>query len=173
MKSLILSLFLACEIFAVVLLSPLDAMQSSFAKGATISKESIVLTKEQASKIESLAKSKLESKIVRIFFAKQEEKIIGYGILLSQKVRSKNAVALYMIKPDGVIEAVEIVAFNEPLEYMPSSTWNKEFAGKSGADELRSGKDIPTITGATLSARSITDAARIALAIHNTLYGSN
>ncbi|MCD6190216.1 MAG: FMN-binding protein, partial [Sulfurimonas sp.] len=62
---------------------------------------------------------------------------------------------------------IEIIAFNEPLEYLPSDKWNSQFENVSTDKMLRVSKEIPTITGATLSARSITDGSRVAFAFYN------
>jgi len=59
------------------------------------------------------------------------------------------------------------VAFNEPLEYMPSKEWKSQFQNIETTKMLRISKEIPTITGATLSAVSITDGSRVAFALYN------
>ena len=76
-----------------------------------------------------------------------------------------------MITPKGEISAIEIVAFNEPPEYMPQHSYLDQFQGKNADDTLRVGKDIPTISGATLSARNVTDGARLALAVFGAVIG--
>lgn len=165
MKRVLIALLLACEMYATILLEPQEAMAQSFGEGSLIEKESIVLTKDEAQQIESHAKSKLESKIVRIFYAKKEAQIIGYGVLLSKKIRSKNGVTLYIFDAARHLKAIEVVAFNEPLEYLPNKSWSAQFSGKTESDTLSVGRDIPTITGATLSARAVTDGARLAFAV--------
>ncbi|HFU74532.1 MAG TPA: FMN-binding protein, partial [Helicobacteraceae bacterium] len=74
---------------------------------------------------------------------------------------------LFMINPKGVIESVETVAFNEPPEFIPNATWTALFLDKNSDNTLRVGKDIPTISGATLTARGYADGSRLALAIYN------
>ena len=101
---------------------------------------------------------------------KKEGKIIAYAILISRVVRTKDAAILYMISPDGVIENVEVIAFNEPPEFTPSKQYVSQFKGKTSQDTLRVGKDIPTVTGATMGARNVTDGARLALALFDMLF---
>ena len=84
---------------------------------------------------------------------------------MNTKVRTKTAIGLYLIGMDSKIKTIEIVAFNEPMEYLPSATWLNVFDKKSTQDTLKLNQDIPTTTGATLSARAITDGARAALAL--------
>ena len=131
----------------------------------SIEKKSLILTKEQAKSIQKAARAKVSSKIVRYYIVKKEDKVLGHAILLKQKIRTKNAAILYMVDENKTMIGLEIVSFKEPSEYKPSDDWSKIFVGKTSEDILVAGKDIATISGATLSARAISDAARVALAI--------
>jgi hypothetical protein len=130
-----------------------------------IIKKSMLLTHKQAKAIEAKAHMKLHSKIIRLYLANKEEQTYCYGIVLSRKVRTKKAAVLYMIDPKGIIKAIEILAFTEPPEFQPKEKWISNLKGKKLDDPLRVGRDVPTISGATLSARNITEGARLALAI--------
>lgn len=165
-KIIILTLF-TLSLSAKILISPIDAMNSAYGEGTDISKKNILLSRIQAAKIEQDAQVKIDTKIFRFYKAEKEGKVLGYGILVNRKVRSKNAVALYFISIQGILKSIEIIAFNEPIEYMPSSKWNSQFEGISITKMLRLSKEIPTITGATLSARSITGGSRVAFAFYN------
>ena len=163
---LLLSLLLIVQVEAKILITPQESMKNSFPDAISVVKKNILLTKEEAKSITKDAKVKIKSKIFRVFKALKGESILGYGVLINKRVRSKNAVILYMIESNGVLKSIEIVAFNEPLEYLPSSKWNAEFKGLDTALRPRLGKEIATITGATLSARSVTDGARLAFALY-------
>jgi len=160
---------LANALSAEVLLSPIDAMKENYSQTATINKKNILLSGEKFHKIQSNAKVKLQTKIYRIYIVKEHGKILGYGILINKKVRSKNAVVMYLITKDGILKGIEIIAFNEPHEYIPSKNWTSQFQNIPTNKMLKLSRDIPTITGATLSARSVTDGSRIAFAIYNEL----
>ena len=166
-KKIIYTLLLfALPMSAKLLVSPIEAMKLTYGADATITKKNILLLNSKAKAIEKLAQVKLESKIFSIFKATKNDVLLGYGVLINKKVRSKNAVVLYFIA-DSVLKSIEIVAFNEPPEYIPSKTWNSQFENIPTSENLRVSKNIPTITGATLSARSLTDASRIAFALYN------
>ena len=92
-------------------------------------------------------------------------KVVGYGVLVLQRVRTKKAAILYLVSKEQKIKSIEIIYFKEPSEYKPNQAWKDVFIGKSKEDNLFSGKGIPTISGATMSARAIADASRIALTI--------
>ena len=165
--TILLILVLSIQINAKMLISPFDAMKANFGEKTKIVKKNILLKNEQAKNVQKSAKVKLKSKIFKIFKAINGKKTIGYGIIVNRKVRSKNAVVLYMISKDGVLKGMEIIAFNEPMEYIPSKTWQKQFKEIPTTKKLRLNKDIPTITGATLSARSIVDGSRVAFAFYD------
>jgi len=165
---LILLLLSISLLQAKVLISPLEAMQEAYDLNATITKKNILLSNAKFKHIQTDAKTKLDTKIYRIFTAKKYDKILGYGILVSRKVRSKNAVVLYFIK-DAKLQGIEIIAFNEAIEYITSSTWNKQLRDIPTDKMLRLNRDIPSISGATMSARSIIEGSRIAFAVYNEL----
>jgi len=162
----ILLIFLSTQIDAKVLISPADAMKQNFTKNTKISKKTITLTAKQAKNLQKAAKAKIKNKKIKLFIAKKSTKTLGYGIIINKKVRSKNAVVLYIIDNKGILKTIEIIAFNEPLEYIPSKTWQKQFQNISTKKKLKLNKDIPTITGATLSAKSIVDGSRLAFAFY-------
>jgi len=166
MKTLLLLSLLFGAAFAKVLVSPVEAMQENFSPDAKIVKKNILLHSKQAHAIQNRAKVKLSTKIYRTYKALNNGKVEGYGILINKKVRSKNAVVLYIIK-DDVLTDIEIIAFNEPAEFMPTKGWLEQFKARPTDKNLTLNRDIPTVTGATLSARVVTDGSRVAFALYN------
>ncbi len=168
-KTLILLLLITLQqLCGQVLISPIDAMKENYDRNATVTKKNILLSNTKFKKIQHNAKAKLDTKIYRIFTAKKDGNILGYGVLISRKVRSKNAVTLYFIK-ESVLEGIEIIAFNEAIEYITSKTWNKQLESIPTNKMLRLNRDIPSISGATMSARSVVEGSRIAFAVYNEL----
>lgn len=149
--------FTAVQINAKVLVSPIEAMQESFGVTCNVNKKNILLNNKQFHTLQKTAKTKLDTKIYRIYFAKNKEKICGVGILINRKVRSKNAVVLYTFEHDS-LKDMQIIAFNEPIEYLPTKSWQEQF---------KTDQNIAPITGATLSARAVSDASKIAKALYN------
>jgi len=163
-KKLLLLTLLTTSIFAEkVVIS--DILKENFSDKISVEKRNLILTKDEAKSIQNAARAKVGSKIVRYYEVKKEDTIVGHAILLKQKIRTKNAAILYMVDENKTMIGVEIISFKEPSEYKPNDDWRKIFVGKTSEDILIAGKDIPTISGATLSARAISDAARVALAI--------
>jgi len=140
-------------------------MKPSFSKNAQVKKKQFKLSAKQIKLLQNKAKARLDSNVVRIYTAKNGNSVEGYGVLLLQTIRTKKAAVLYIIDKKEKIKSIEIVAFMEPGEYKPKQSWQNTFKGKTKEDNLFAGKGIPTISGATMSARAISDAARIAIAI--------
>lgn len=136
-----------------------------FSASATVTKKQFNLSKKQMKAVEKSAKARLDSNTIRMYTVKQGKSIQGYAVLIVKTIRTKKAAVLYIMDKNEKLKGIEILAFNEPSEYKPNSNWQGVFKGKTKEDNLFSGKGIPTISGSTLSARAITDASRIALAI--------
>ena len=170
MRYFLLSLFLLTSLQAKLLISPFDALHAVYGKEVKIEKKNVLLTIDKAEIVYKQAKMKKGSKIFRTYRITKDNKPVAYGVLISRVVRSKDAAILYMISPEGVIDAVEVIAFNEPPEFTPSKSYVDQFKGKTANDTLRVGKDIPTVTGATMGARNVTDGARLALAVFDMLF---
>ena len=120
---------------------------------------------EEKKKIEAIAKGKLDSKVFTFYAGKQSGKIIGYAVFGSHIVKEKPVVYMVVINPDGSIKQVEIMAFYEPEERLPSKKWFKQFAGKILNDELWPKRGIDAVTGATIGVNTITQEIRKILAV--------
>lgn len=164
MKLLTLLLLTISQTFAQVLGDPVGLTQRTFASKG-VETQNIILNDTQLQRLTKSSQQSIDSKLYRIYLAKNADKTVGYGVLMNKKVRTKTAIVLYLIGIDNKIKSIEIVAFNEPMEYLPTATWLNVFDNKSSANTLKLNQDIPTTTGATLSARAITDGARAALAL--------
>lgn len=149
-----------------------EGVLKSLYPGARIEVKNLVLSKEQKKEVEALAKAPLDSRLISIYVVKKEGKVVAYGYVDTHRVRTHTESVLFVINPQGKIELVEVLSFNEPLEYMADENWLALFKGKSldaAASKIR--KSIPNMTGATLTARAIKKAASRALAIWKVLLG--
>jgi len=142
-----------------------NAVAGSFPEVSDIEAKRLILSAKEADAIQKRAGAKLETKIYRYYRILSKGKSVGYGVLIARKVRTKRATVLYTFDPSGRLRFAEIISFGEPPEYIPGDIWMGQFKERDTGAALKMGKDIPTISGATLSARSISDGARIARAI--------
>ena len=141
-------------------------IKESFDKNVIVQRDKLFLSNEEKQSVKEMAKLPVKSKIYRYYSIKKDENILGYGILISQKVRSKKATVLYIIDKNETMRSIEILAFLEPKEYIPKATWMGQFDDKNLTDAFTIGRDLPTISGATMSARTLSDGARLAISIY-------
>ena len=67
----------------------------------------------------------------------------------------------------GAIAAIDILSFDEPEDYKVNPRWLEQFKGRRADESAGLPAGIRAMTGATLSARAITDAARRVLALYH------
>jgi len=133
--------------------------------------KNIILSKREVKEVEKLSGVKMRSRFVTFYIVKKGGKVVAYAYVDSHRVRTHPEVVLYVINPEGKIELIEILAFYEPLEYMPPENWLKLFIGKNPQNLPKYRKDIPNITGSTLTARAITKHTRKVLVLWSILFG--
>jgi hypothetical protein len=163
---MLLGVFLPQSITAQANTSVDEVIKTSFAGVKTIEPKQLILTQEQFSQVQSKAKTAVKTKIYRYYDIKNERGRLGVAVLVAREVRSKKATVLYAFEPNGTLRFTEIMAFGEPPEYIPGKTWMTQLQNKESSALLAIGKDIPTVSGSTLSARCVTEGARIARAIY-------
>jgi hypothetical protein len=126
------------------------------------------LSEAEARRVEELAKSSLEGRVVRPYVARRKGALVGTAYFDAHRVRTKNEVLMLVVAPDERLTRVEVLAFAEPLEYLPKANFYAQYAGRR-LDEVDLKRDIRGVSGATLSAESATAAARRALSVHRVL----
>ena len=156
------------------LLIPLkEALDSAFPGATSVEKVTVILDDNQAYLIEDIIKAKLDSRIHIFYEFKNESEVLGYGVVDTHILRTKSETVLYLIDSSGNLINAEILAFFEPGEYMPPSKWLNLFDRKNTDNELRIGKQIPNITGATITAHEFSRNTRKVLAIYKVAISNN
>jgi hypothetical protein len=165
-----LALSLVCgPAAAKVFHSRSEALRLAFPDAERIEDETFVLTDAQVEKIGALANSPLDSKLVKIYRGFQGDQLLGYAVIDIHNVRTMPEAFMVVLTPGGSVRSVRVLAFHEPLDYLPSAGWYEQFDDKSLASPLRVGGDIHGVVGATLSTRATTLGVRRALAVYQVL----
>jgi len=146
-----------------------EARALAFPDADRVEARNWVLTGEQAARIEELSRAKLDSKLVRVWRGSKGDAILGWATIDVRTVRTQAEAILVVLTPEGSIRTVRMLAFHEPLDYLPPERWYEQFDAKTKDDPLRVGGDIHGIAGATLSSRATADGVRRALAIFQVL----
>ena len=154
---------------AEVFTSQQQALALAFPEADRVETRTHVLTDEQAARIEALSRGPLESKLIRIHTGRRGEEVLGYALIDVHVVRTLSEALLVVLSPEGQVRNLRVLAFHEPLDYLPTQRWYAQFQDKSGAAPLRIGGDVHGIVGATLSANAAALGVRRALACYEVL----
>lgn len=154
---------------AKVFFTQKEALALAFPGADRVVKTTHVLTAAQLDVIEKRARSKLDTRLVAIHTAWHGAEVIGHAHIDVHTVRTKSEGFMVVLDAQGQVETVRVLAFYEPLEYLPSSRWYDRFVGRGAGDDLRLGRDIDGVSGATLSARAATEGVRRMLAYYEVL----
>ncbi len=146
-----------------------EALDLAFPDAERVEGETYVLNEDQVRRIESLARSRLDSRLVRIYTGYRGEEVLGYALIDVHNVRTLPEAFLVVLTPGGSVRSLRVLAFHEPLEYLPTDRWYEQFGDKSLREPLRVGGDVHAVVGATLSARATTRGVRRALAFYEVL----
>ncbi len=156
---------------AKVFLTRAEALELAF-PGCTFSRETHFLTEEQRTRAQELAGVEVDSALAYSYRATCAGEFAGTAYFDSHRVRTLPETILVVVDPDSALVRIEVVEFSEPEDYIPSERWYAQFEERSLDHELQLKRGIRGVTGATLTARATTDAARRVLAIHQVLQPS-
>lgn len=136
------------------------AVRGVFPDADRITVRDVLLTDEMTKRIEQLARARVPERLVTFYTAHRGADVLGYAVIHSHVVRTKRETLALSFEPDGRIRKITVLAFLEPPEYKPSDRWLARFEGKGPGDRIAVGQDIPPITGATLTARGVSEQSR-------------
>jgi hypothetical protein len=139
--------------------------------GANLVRKEHILDESQAERAKALGQVDLTGRWIVAYEAWRDGRLAGVGFFDTHRVRTLNETLLVAISPEHRILRVEAVVFHEPAEYMAREAWVKQFEGKGLDPQLSLKGSIRPLSGATLTAHAMTDAARRCLALHQVLYG--
>ena len=160
---LLASLFVSSSLFAGVI-SRDQALALAF-PGAQIRTNMLFLTRDEVKKAAEISGTEVSSALVAQYQALASGKAIGRAYLDTHIVRTKRESLLVILNPDASVRRIEVVAFDEPPEYLPSAKWYDQFTGKKLDSSVSLKGAIHPVTGASLTARAVVDSVRRVLAI--------
>lgn len=161
---------------AKVFASQKQALEEAFPDATRIERRTFLLRAEQVEQIEALSGRGVDAKVVVLHVAHRDDTILGFAEIAVHVVRTQPEAMLIALSPEGSVRSVRVIAFHEPLDYLPTPSWYAQFDGKRKGDALRLGREIHGVVGATLSAQAAADGVRRMLAYFEVLlrpaYGS-
>lgn len=164
--AVVLSALSLCPPAAVakVFVSQNQALAEAFPDATRVERDTVLLRARDVERIEAITRVSVETRVVVLHTAYQGESIVGYAHIDVHNVRTQPEAFMVVLTPSGSVRSVRILAFHEPLDYLPTDRWYAQFDGKTREDALRVGRDVHGVVGATLSARAAADGVRRMLA---------
>lgn len=151
-----------------VFLTTEEALKLAF-PDCTVEREMHYLTDAQLEAARKLAEVPVASALAPAYVARKDGKLVGTAYFDTHKVRTQAETLMVVVNPDRSVRRVEVLSFDEPLDYLPKGAWYGQFQGRSLDAELNLKRGLHAVSGASLTARATTEAVRRVLAVHQVL----
>ena len=163
----ILVILLASSAGARVLLTQEQALATAFPAPATVARQKFFLTPEQLAAARKESGVDFDDRLV-IRYAGSDGRVAYFD---THRVRTEPETVMVVVNPDGSVDRVEILSFNEPTDYFPKRRWLDQLLHRKLDSELALNRGIRPISGASLTGRALVNATRKVLALHHALAG--
>lgn len=158
-------------------LSQDEALRLAFPGASAIERKTAFLGEEELAAARAAAGRGVEVRqgVISYYLARRGAQPLGVAYFDAHRVRTMGEVLMVVVSPQGAVQRVEVLHFSEPPEYRAPEGWLELFEGRALTADLSLKRDIPTLTGATLTADAVTDAVRRVLALHRVIlpFGSS
>lgn len=166
---LIASMCVAASVDARVLMTQQQALATAFPAGVKVTRQAFFLTKPQQEAVRRESAVEFADSLVVRYLGVAGEKVAGYAYFDTHRVRTLPETVMIIVTPDGRIDRIEILSFDEPTDYFPKRRWIDQFAGHKLDRQLSANAAIRPLSGASLTTQAIVKASRRVLAIHKVL----
>lgn len=151
-----------------VYLTKKQALEVAFPGAETVDTEKKWLTDADRKAIGELCQQMVEDPRMNFYIGRKSGKPMGYMVMDHVVGKSLPISFMVVLNTDGTVRDVEIMVYREPQGWeIRYESFLKQFFGKNSSFDSR---EINSITGATLSVRSITRGVSKILAAYKVLY---
>lgn len=150
---------------ARLLLTREEGLRHVFGDSARAEARTLFLHEGTLDSLQDRAGAPIEQARVTYYEVLVADTLAGIAFVDKHVVRTATELLLICLQPDGAVRAVEILAWNEPEDYLPSRRWLERAGGARNPESVRPGHAMPRIAGATLSGQAVTAAIRRTLVL--------
>ena len=145
-----------------------EALRLAFPEPSAVERRTAYLDEPALDSARALAGEgvRVERTVVNYYVGTRNGEALGAAYFDVHRVRTLPEVLMVVVSPRGRVRRIEVVKFQEPPEYRPPEGWIDQIVGRELSPALSLKGELVNITGATLTARAVTDAARRVLAYH-------
>jgi hypothetical protein len=151
-----------------VLVSVDEALRLAFPR-CEVERETIFLTEQELETARERSGEEVTRALTVRHVARRDGRLVGTAYLDVHRVRTLDETLLVVVRSDGTLGRVEVLSFDEPLDYLPREGWYRQFDGEGLDANLQIDRAIHAVTGATLTADAALAAARRVLALHQVI----
>ena len=145
-----------------------EAMKIAFPDADEVKTKTLFIQGSNVEHIEKLSRAKVDSGLFTFFVGYKNGVPTGYAAIGSNIVRTYPQTYMVVLNPDGSVKTTLILAFHEPLDYLPTDKWLEQFKEKDIKESIRPGDDIAGILGSSLSVNAVSAGVRKVLAVYDT-----
>ncbi|MEC9047238.1 MAG: hypothetical protein VYA51_04435 [Planctomycetota bacterium] len=155
-----------------VFLEPAEALELAFPK-CKFERKTHVLSKQMQAEIKKRSGLTPPRSVMYVYQASKDGKVVGHAYFDRHRVRSKKELIMVAVDKDARASRIEVVAFEEPVDYMPRGIWYEQFKERALNKDLsvKTGV-IKPVAGCTLTVHATVDTVRRLLASHQLIYPS-
>ncbi len=107
------------------------------------------------------AKTAVEFGKENLFKIKQDDRLVGYAYLGQAPSMKDVFDYVVLFDPELAVKKLKVLIYREDYgRQIGSQRWLQQFIGKKSGEHLEYGKDVDAISGATISAKSMTEATK-------------
>jgi len=135
----------------------IEHLREKFGDSVEVEQGWITLADSEIAAVGKISKSPFPDDTLRIFTCRSADTLTGYGILDNVMGKSRFITYLLIVHPDGETAGLDILVYRESHGGQVShNAFRQQFAGLRPGDPMVPGRDIRTISGATISSRAVT-----------------
>jgi hypothetical protein len=146
-----------------------QALAQAFPAGAAVARQTVFLSKEQLAAARKASGLEFNDQLIIRYAASVGGKPAGFAYFDTHRVRTLAETVMVVVTPDGRVDRIEILSFDEPPDYLPKPRWLEQLFRRKLDDELALSRAIRPMSGASLTARAIVNASRKILAVHQVI----
>jgi Na+-translocating ferredoxin:NAD+ oxidoreductase RnfG subunit len=148
-----------------------DAARAMFSESTGFARKTLDLSDADLALLSKALGRRVEARRYVYLEVKSEKGAAGVIIILDVIGESQPITFAVGVAADGSLKDIQVMVYREPQgEAIQEKRFRRQFVGKRSTDPLILDKDIDAISGATISSRSATYAARKGLLLADVLY---
>ena len=137
-----------------------QAFARLFPVEAAIDRQTVFLSEEQMQRVQKQGRARLQQARVTFYVVTLGDSLLGRAYLDTHPVRSRHETLLIVLRGDGGVNTVDVLAFHEPEDYLPRRAWYERLSRLRTPRATGAGNGVDTVSGATLTVNATCEALR-------------